>query len=98
MNKKQKVYEHIGTPAYIAPEIILEKGYQGFSSDIWSLGIMTFICLTGRVPFRGDEIKDLHHSILKDKIRWKNTPFLSSFIKDLINKMLSKDPKKRITL
>jgi len=51
MKKNEKIFEHIGTPAYLAPEIIKEKGYEGFSADIWSLGILSFIALTGEVPF-----------------------------------------------
>ena len=51
MPEKGKVYEHIGTPAYLAPEIIKEKGYNGFGADVWSLGVMTYIALTGEVPF-----------------------------------------------
>lgn len=60
------MYEHIGTPAYIAPEIIQGKGYSGFGVDIWSLGILCFIALTGNVPFRGEKLTDLHQSILND--------------------------------
>lgn len=51
MKKNEKIFEHIGTPAYLAPEIIKEKGYEGFAADIWSLGILSFIALTGEVPF-----------------------------------------------
>jgi len=41
----------------LAPEIIMEKGYTKFNSDVWSLGIMTFIALTGIVPFKGNAIE-----------------------------------------
>lgn len=51
MNKNGKVYEHIGTPAYLAPEIVQENGYKGFGADIWSLGVMSYIAMTGEVPF-----------------------------------------------
>lgn len=56
MNKYSKSYEHIGTPAYLAPEIVSGNGYSGFQADIWSLGVLSFICLTSCVPFRGDDI------------------------------------------
>lgn len=59
MPSKGMIYEHIGTPAYLAPEIILEKGYSGFKADIWSLGVTTFIALTGQVPFKGDKLEEL---------------------------------------
>lgn len=51
MKKNVQIFEHIGTPVYLAPEIIKEQGYEGFSADIWSLGILSFIALTGDVPF-----------------------------------------------
>lgn len=47
------INEYLGTPAYLAPEIISNKGYSGFGADIWSLGIMSFISMTGLVPFKG---------------------------------------------
>ncbi len=56
MKPRKKIFEHIGTPAYLAPEIVSETGYSGFKADIWSLGIMTFILLTGMVPFKGNSI------------------------------------------
>lgn len=47
MDKDKIIYEHIGTPVYLAPEIISEEGYQGFSADIWSLAVTSYIVLTG---------------------------------------------------
>ena len=38
-------------PAYIAPEIILKKGYNGFFSDMWSIGVCIYILITGMIPF-----------------------------------------------
>lgn len=46
MKENKILYEHIGTPVYLAPEIISEKGYSGFSADIWSLGVTSYIALT----------------------------------------------------
>ena len=40
-----------GTPMYMAPEIIIGWGYNGFTVDIWSLGVMLFVMLAGTVPF-----------------------------------------------
>lgn len=48
----EPILEQCGTPAYIAPEILYEDGYKGFSSDIWGLGVLLFTMVTGTVPFR----------------------------------------------
>ena len=46
------MHEQCGTPAYIAPEIIHDKGYKGFKSDMWSAGVCLYVMLVGTVPFR----------------------------------------------
>jgi serine/threonine-protein kinase SIK3 len=98
MNRNDLVFEHIGTPAYIAPEIVKEKGYNGFGADIWSLGVMTYMALTGNVPFKGNTIEELHQSILKKEVVFSDKVNLSSAMKKAIKGMLIKDPRRRMTL
>jgi serine/threonine protein kinase len=52
MKKGVSIQEQCGTPAYLAPEIILDTGYQGFSADIWSLGVLLYAMVQGTVPFK----------------------------------------------
>ena len=54
------MYEQSGTPAYIAPEIIKNEGYKGFKADLWSAGVVLFALLFGTVPFKANNMKDLH--------------------------------------
>lgn len=54
------MYEQSGTPAYIAPEIIKNEGYRGFRADLWSAGVVLFALLFGTVPFKANNMKDLH--------------------------------------
>jgi serine/threonine protein kinase len=63
MIPNQVSFEHIGTPVYLAPEIISDNGYSGFGVDIWSLGVTSFIALTGEVPFKGNTIEELKKNI-----------------------------------
>jgi len=87
--------EQCGTPAYIAPEILLNRGYEGFGVDIWSAGVVLYAMLSGTVPFKGNNIKDLHDLIIKGEY----TPVkeISKEATHLLKCILEVDPKKRIT-
>lgn len=42
-----------GTPSYMAPEVVQRKEYRGEAADIWALGVLLFVSLTGIFPFKG---------------------------------------------
>lgn len=65
------MYEQSGTPAYIAPEIIKNEGYRGFKADLWSAGVVLFALLFGTVPFKANNMKDLHQQILQARYNMK---------------------------
>jgi len=48
--------EQCGTPAYIAPEILRDKGYRGFKIDMWSAGVCLYAMLFGTVPFKANSM------------------------------------------
>jgi calcium-dependent protein kinase len=52
-NGKRKITEVLGTPYYIAPEV-LDRNYNE-KCDIWSIGVITFLLLSGRAPFFGED-------------------------------------------
>lgn len=86
-----------GSIYYIAPEIISGvDDYSSIKSDIWSLGIILFAMLTGRLPFGGKNDKEISRRILEQKLTLPE--YLADDVSDLIRRMLRKDPEKRITL
>ena len=52
--------EQCGTPAYIAPEILKNRGYSGYTVDMWSVGVVLFAMLYGSVPFKANNMNELH--------------------------------------
>lgn len=48
-----------GTSAYMSPEIVRKSEYNGFKADIWSLGVVLYVLLTGKFPFKAKTEKEL---------------------------------------
>ncbi|EOA34990.1 hypothetical protein CARUB_v10020082mg [Capsella rubella] len=93
-----KVYRDIvGSAYYVAPEV-LHRNY-GKEIDVWSAGVMLYILLSGVPPFWGETEKTIFEAILEGKVDLETSPWptISESAKDLIRKMLTVDPKKRIT-
>ncbi|XP_060171197.1 CBL-interacting serine/threonine-protein kinase 5-like [Lycium barbarum] len=90
------LYTQCGTPAYIAPEIIRNKGYNGDKADIWSCGVILYVLLAGCLPFRDANLVNLYRKIFKAEYRFP--PWLSTEIKRLISRILVPNPQKRISI
>lgn len=87
--------EQCGTPAYIAPEILRDKGYKGFKVDLWSAGVCLYAMLMGTVPFKANSMHDLHKTILEAKYEIKEK--ISPLAIDLIGKLLETDQNLRLS-
>jgi serine/threonine protein kinase len=96
VKKGEIMREQCGTPAYIAPEILRDRGYQGFKVDIWSAGVVLFSMLYGSVPFKASNMSELHELIIRGKFNLKED--VSEKGRDLIKGMLERDPKKRLSV
>jgi len=97
------MYTSCGTPEYVAPEVLRAKkekhiGY-GAECDIWSLGVILYIMLCGYPPFYEDSMPELFRLITKAKYSFPSPEWddISDDAKDLIRRMLQRDPEKRIT-
>ena len=87
--------EQCGTPAYIAPEILKDKGYS-FNVDIWSAGVVLFAMLYGTVPFKANNMDELHKLIIKGKYSLKDD--ISIEARNLLRGLLEINPEKRLTI
>ena len=87
----------IGTPHYMAPEVILGEGYS-FQVDIWSIAICMYEFICGCVPFgeNAEEPMDIYLAIINEKLFFPNFCKDSDF-KLLMQQMLSKNPIKRLS-
>ncbi|CAO3610669.1 unnamed protein product [Cunninghamella echinulata] len=85
-----------GSPHYASPEIVNGIPYDGSASDIWSCGVILFALLNGHLPFDDDNMHILLNKVKEGKYDMpKNLP---SDAKDLIEKILVIDPRKRLTM
>ncbi len=90
----------IGTPGYIAPEILLGKRYS-FSCDIWSLGCVLYFLLTGKQPFWDDDSTLRHQRVCYESLDLEDEPetaHLSRSCKDILACMLTKDETMRYNI
>lgn len=85
-----------GTPAYIAPEVINKKGYDGEKADMWSCGVILFVLLAGYLPFRDSNLMEMYKKI--SKAEFKCPQWFSPEIRRLLSKILDPNPSTRMTL
>ncbi|KAI9071244.1 hypothetical protein K1719_046796 [Acacia pycnantha] len=84
-----------GTPNYVAPEVIHNKGYDGTKADLWSCGVILFVLMAGYLPFEDTNIMALYKKIFKADFTCP--PWFSSSAKKLIKRILDPNPATRIT-
>mmetsp|Transcript_19920 Transcript_19920/g.28025 ORF Transcript_19920/g.28025 Transcript_19920/m.28025 type:complete len:333 (-) Transcript_19920:202-1200(-) len=88
-----------GTPGYVAPEVLKKQKYNN-AVDVWSLGVILYILLCGFPPFYHDKTQKLYQQIKQGKYDFPDPYWqdITDSAKDLIKKMLTVDPDKRITI
>ncbi|KAL6893932.1 hypothetical protein ACP4OV_008030 [Aristida adscensionis] len=87
----------VGSPYYVAPEVLLK--HYGREVDVWSAGVIIYILLSGVPPFWDESEQGIFEQVLKGDLDFSSEPWpsISESAKDLVRKMLIRDPKKRLT-
>ncbi|XP_031112658.1 CBL-interacting serine/threonine-protein kinase 23 isoform X5 [Ipomoea triloba] len=85
-----------GTPNYVAPEVLADKGYNGTSADVWSCGVILFVLMAGYLPFDEPNLTVLYRRIQKASFAFPS--WFSSSSKKLIKRILDPNPVTRITI
>lgn len=85
-----------GTPAYVAPEVIHRKGYDGVKADIWSCGVILYVLLAGFLPFHDSNLMQLYRKISRADFKFPS--WFPSDVRRLLVKMLDPSPVTRIPI
>ncbi|KAJ4982453.1 hypothetical protein NE237_033290 [Protea cynaroides] len=85
-----------GTPNYVAPEVINNKGYDGAKADLWSCGVILFVLMAGYLPFEDSNLVTLYKKIFKAEFTCP--PWFSTSAKKLIKRILDPNTVTRIKI
>ena len=96
----EKCDEPYGTLTYCAPEIIVDEPYSK-PVDLWSLGVMTYLMVSGKLPFNAEDENEIARQVVYDEPNYTRNPIwksISNECLDFIQKLLDKDQNKRMTI
>ncbi|KAF5476378.1 hypothetical protein F2P56_008102 [Juglans regia] len=85
-----------GTPAYVAPEVINRKGYDGSKADIWSCGVVLYVLLAGYLPFQDSNLMEMYKKIGKSEFKFPN--WFGPEVRRLLSRILDPNPNTRISI
>ncbi|KAA0067798.1 hypothetical protein IC582_019921 [Cucumis melo] len=85
-----------GTPAYVAPEVINRRGYDGCKADIWSCGVILYVLLAGYLPFHDPNLMEMYKKIGKGEFKFPN--WFAPEVRKLLSKILDPNPNTRISI
>ncbi|WCJ34979.1 CBL-interacting protein kinase 2 [Euphorbia peplus] len=85
-----------GTPAYVAPEVINRKGYDGAKADTWSCGVVLYVLMAGYLPFHDSNLMEMYRKIGRAEFKCPN--WFPQEVRRLLLKMLDPNPQTRISI
>lgn len=96
--KSDTIFATAGTPIFMAPEMCQGKPFNGFPGDIWALGICLYMFIFGKPPFTGQGTYQVYEAIQNNELTFPPDIPASAQLKDLLGRLLSKDPVPRAAL
>ena len=102
LESKQSEGRIVGTPDYMAPEMLEGKGLDQPTIDYWALGILFFELIVGIPPFNANSIEQIFEKIKENRIPWEDVvddegqEVITPEAKNLIEALLTSDPQKRL--
>ena len=85
-----------GTPNYVAPEVLNDKGYDGRAADVWSMGVILYVLMAGYLPFDEPIMSALFSKIQKADFQYPK--WFSAPVRALLDRILVVNPAERMTL
>lgn len=95
-SRTQLLHTTCGTPNYVAPEVLADKGYDGKKADVWSCGVILYVLLAGFLPFDETTIVALFAKIQAADFTYPS--WFTPEVRSLLDRVLVADPAQRITL
>lgn len=85
-----------GSPHYLAPEVLTCPSYDS-KVDIWSIGVIAYVMLTGSLPFYSEDIREVIKHVMLAEYTWPEDVVVSGLAKDFVRRLVDKDPSRRPT-
>jgi serine/threonine protein kinase len=95
-SRTELLHTTCGTPNYVAPEVLADRGYEGKKADVWSIGVILYVLLAGFLPFDESTIVALFAKIQAADFTYPT--WFSTEVRSLLDSILVADPKQRVTL
>lgn len=96
-SREEKLTQKVGSCYYTAPEVL--NGNYDFRCDLWSLGVLCYMLLSGSPPFYGKSVEDVYNAILTKEASFADKKFkhVSNSCMDFMKRLLVRDPRHRMT-